>query len=149
MATPTMFVAVNSDGSDLKIYSGPTAEPLPKSPANREWLEEYRAVAAGYWRETPYSPEPWGIVADPSAPPPAAVLIKKALRRHLVQSNEFLQTSPEVAGITLANMNAATMRQERALNLMLRAMLEIFDTDPPAYVVPEPERNATQQGAAK
>lgn len=147
MPTPTRFVAVSVDPSDLKIYSGPTAEPLPIAPAGRNWLAEYQAMAGGYWRETPYVPEPWGIVEDPDAPPPVAVLIQKALKRHLVLSTEFLQ-SVQTSETGITNTNAALVRQERALNLMLRAMLEIFDAAPPASVVPE-ERTATQQGGSK
>lgn len=148
MPAETRYVAVSTDRSDQEIKAGPALPVLPKPPANREWVEEFRAMAAGYWYGD--EPEEWaagaGTPLERTAP---ALNIERALRRHLAKSTAYLASNPTG---TLVDLTREGLRRERALNLILRAMLEVFDSEPPATVMEgatddnttPPDRGASQ-----
>ena len=136
MPAETRYVAISADRADLMVYAGPSVPTLPDPPEGREWIEEYRAFAAGYSFPGGYQPEQWaagaGVPRDESQP---AVTIKDALTRHLGRSNTFLASlSSPPTPLTLGELNRVVFRHEKAINLLLRAMLEDFDEDPPASV---------------
>lgn len=136
MANPR-YVAISTDPNDRAIYAGPNPEALPAPPEGRRWVEEYRALSGGYERPDGYSSEEWAQTG-PEAPtePPAVAVIRDRLAMHLAASSTFLRTLPVVNGSpAIDNLAKVVVRQEKAVNLMLRVMLEVFDADPPAWVM--------------
>lgn len=136
MANPR-YVAISADPNDRTIYAGPNPEALPEPPAGRRWVEEYRALSGGYERPDGYVPEAWANTG-PEAPtePPAVALIRDRLATHLAASSTFLRNLQVIDGTpVIDNPNRVLVRQEKAVNLMLRVMLEVFDVDPPVWVM--------------
>lgn len=136
MADPR-YVAISTDPNDRTIYAGPNPEALPVPPAGRKWVEEYRARSAGYERSDGYTPEEWACTG-PDAPtePPAVAIIRDRLATHLALSSTFLRTLTVINGNpAIDNLNRVVVRQEKAVNLMLRVMLEVFDVNPPDWVM--------------
>jgi hypothetical protein len=139
MAGPR-YVAISKDLNDRTIYAGPNPEALPAPPAGRQWMEEYRALSGGYEKPDGYRPEEWACTG-PDAPhqPPAVAVIRDRLATHLALSSTFLRNLPEnpTNGTITPDLAKLIVRHEKALNLMLRVMLEVFDVEPPAWVMRE------------
>lgn len=125
------WLAISTDPNDRNVYAGPNTAPAPAAPAGRVWIEEYRALTGGYSTLPGYTPEPW---ADSGAvtqgPPPAVRAIEDRLREHLARSTELLRTLGDNPTLTAAQVVTALVRHERALNLIVRVLLEVFEELP-------------------
>lgn len=129
MPADVRYVAISTDPGDRQIYGGPATPTLPEPPEDRQWIEEYRAMSAGYFFG---ATEEWASGAGtPVDEMNAAKVIQTALRRHLSRSTAVLAALPD----TVPPVPATLLRHERALNLVLRAMLEVFGNEPPASVM--------------
>lgn len=140
MASEPRHVAISADHSDLQIYGGPSLEPLPDPPADREWLQEFRALATGYWYPDGYRSEEWAPEIQAQAQSTEAVsAVRNGLLGHLSKSNRFLRDMVELpgAGPVVVDLARQLVRQERAQNLLIRAVLELFEAQPPEYVTRE------------
>lgn len=130
------FVAISTDPNDRVIHAGPNPHALPEPPEGRRWVEEFRALTNGYGYTEEYHSEEWSETEAPPIQPPAVGRIHTALESHLTRSTAFLQELRDNPTMN-PTVNQVLIRHEKALNLMLRVLLEVFDSDPPEWVTRE------------